>query len=267
MRALALLLTSLTILCFPAHANEQGPNQDQRVGEGMMLMLKGEKQRAWEVLFPEAKAGNVVAMFHLGTMMLKSPEYPDNLERAEKFFSAAAARGHEGSKALLAQVRQSLEAKKQGLPPGIAGASLLPTKEELAEAAARAEKYKQEVIRFTGLSPQIAPKVEVKAFLSDSSAAIEEMYEIAQGVKNKFGDSIKIEFIVVIDPGTWSPDKSQAPSISKVPPVGFQPDFGGRMAAQYGVRQTPALVVTPANGRPKVISNPQSLLSEISALL
>ncbi len=267
MRALLLLLTSLSLISLPVFATEPTPNQDQRVGEGMMLILKGEKQKAWDVLFPEAKAGNVVAMFHLGTMMLKSPEYPDNLERAQKFFSAAAERGHEGSKALLAQVQQSLDAKKQGLPPGIAGTSMLPTKEELAQAAARAEKYKQEVIRFTGLTPQLPPKVEVKAFLSDSGAVIEEMYEIAQGVKNKFGDSIKIEFIVVIDPATWTPEKAKVPGVSKVPPVGFKPDFGGRLAIQYGIRQTPAIVLTPANGKPIVLSNPKNLMSEISALL
>jgi len=92
-RVFLLLLSSL-LISTSLNAAEKGPSEDQRVGEGLVLMLKGENQKAWDLLFPEAKAGNVTAMYHLGMMMMRATNTPDHLQRAKTFFEAAAKRGH-----------------------------------------------------------------------------------------------------------------------------------------------------------------------------
>lgn len=267
MRVLKLLLISgLLIACQSSFASN-GLNQDQRVGEGLMLILKGEKVRAWEVLFPEAKAGNEVAMFHLGTLMIKSPEYPDNLERAEKFFKAAADRGHKGSKAMLVRVQQQLATKQKGTPPSIAGFSGQPTQNDLNTANKRVEQYKAEVLRFTGLVETIEPKVEAKLFTSTDASSSQQIYDLAESVKLKFGEKVKVSVFVVIDPSKWSPGQNMPEGATKPAQIGFTPDFKGAHASEYGVRQIPAVVLVPSKGRPRVISDPRTIENEISNLL
>ncbi len=119
MRVFLLLLSSL-LISTSLNAAEKGPSEDQRVGEGLVLMLKGENQKAWDLLFPEAKAGNVTAMYHLGMMMMRATNTPDHLQRAKTFFEAAAKRGHKGSEAMLLQVQKSLAAATPGTLPSIA---------------------------------------------------------------------------------------------------------------------------------------------------
>jgi hypothetical protein len=266
MRVLVRLAVSLFFTTSIAFAAPEALTEDQRVGEGLMLILKGEKDKAWQILFPEAKKGNVVAMFHLGSMMMRSPEYPDYLERAEQFFNAAAQRGHAGSKVLLGQVETMLKKKSVGTPTLIAGVSGGPTPEQIADAKRRVEKYKNEVLRYTGYVEQVPYKATIKVFLPQSGESAESIYSTVSSLTSRFPDAIKVEYYVVIDPAAWKPDRSSLPA-SKIPPNGFTPDFKGAIAATFGIKSTPAIVVAPAQGNAKVISDPNQLFSEMSNLL
>lgn len=266
MRVLVRLVVSLLLTASVAHAAPEPLTEDQRVGEGLMLILKGEKDKAWEILFPEAKKGNVVAMFHLGSMMMRSPEYPDYLERAEQFLKAAAQRGHPGSKVLLGQVETMLKKKSAGTPTLIAGVSGGPTDEQIADAKRRVEKYKKEVLRYTGYVAQIPYKATIKVFLPQSGESVESIYSSVNSITSRFPDAIKIEYYVVIDPAAWKPDRTSVAS-TKLPPSGFTPDFKGAIAATYGIRSVPAIVVAPAQGNAKLLSDPNQLISEITKLL
>jgi hypothetical protein len=52
-----------------------------------------------------------------------------------------------------------------------------------------------------------------------------------------------------------------------MPVVGFRPDLNGDEARKYGIRSTPAIVMVPEKGQPRFISNPQSVISELSSVL
>ena len=57
--SLSLAFASLLLLTIPfAMAAEQ--TSDQRIGEGIMMILKGEKQKAWDLLLPEAKPATLL---------------------------------------------------------------------------------------------------------------------------------------------------------------------------------------------------------------
>lgn len=266
MRVLVLLVASLLLSISPVHASNEPLSEDQRVGEGLMLILKGEKQKAWEVLFPEAKKGNVVAMFHLGSMMMRSPEYPDYLERAQQFYKAAAQRGHGGSKLLLSQVEDMLKKKANGAPTLIAGVTGGPTPEQMEEAKRRIEKYKNEVLRYTGYVEQLPAKVTIKVFLPQSGSTVESLYSQVSSMTDRFPDAVKVEYYVIIDPSTWQLDQDGV-ATTKIPPSGFTPDFKGTIAATYGIKSAPAIVLAPEKGNARVISNPNDLITEITKLL
>jgi hypothetical protein len=264
MRVLVILAASL-IFPLAAHASPVISPEDKVVSEGLMMILKGEKQKAWELLFPEAKKGNVNAMFQLGSMMMRSPEYPDSLERAEQFFTIAAQRGHAGSKVLLAKVVELKKNKADGIPALIAGVKGGPTREQIAEAEKRVEQYKNEVLRFTGYVDQVPAKATVKVFLPQSGAAIESIYSQLSSVKSQLPDGVKIEFFMIIDPAAWEADESA--SMTKIPPSGVTPDFRGEIAATYGITAGPGFVIAPENGRARVVSKLSDLIPEISKLL
>lgn len=265
MRVLALAV-SLLFVASLAYAAPDTVTEDQRVGEGLMLILKGEKNKAWEILFPEAKKGNVVAMFHLGSMMMRSPEYPDYLERAEQFLKAAAERGHPGSKVLLGQVETMLQKKSAGAPTLIAGVSGGPTDEQMAEAKRRVEKYKNEVLRYTGYVSQVPIKATIKIFLSQSGENAESIYSSINAITSRYQDTVKVEYYVVIDPATWNAARSPVPS-SKIPPSGFTPDFKGVLASTYRIKALPAIVFAPTQGSAKVLTDTNQISTAISELL
>lgn len=266
MRVFPLLLSSLLISTMLIAA-EKGPSEDQRVGEGLVLMLKGENQKAWDLLFPEAKAGNVTAMYHLGMMMMRSTETADHLQRAKTFFDAAAKRGHKGSQAMLIQVEKSLAAASPGSIPTILGMSGLPSPTDIEGAKRQAERLKQEVGRFIEPIRSTAADVTIKAFVADNSQAVENIRAAAELVRARFGERVDTQFFVVIDQATWDPKRVFNQQSSQLPTLGFQPDMGGRIANQYGVRSTPALVLIPKNGRPKVVNSPTSLITDLTSLL
>jgi hypothetical protein len=248
-----------------AYAEQQPTTQDQRVGEGLMLSLKGDKEKAWNILFPEAKAGNIIAMYHLGVLMLRSTEYPDHLERAKKFFSAAADRGHKGSAAMLKQVEALMAT--DGTPPSIGGTSGVPLPKDIDSAKAAYARVQAQIAKYQGPQPTVPPKATVKAFISDNAASVKDLLEISEQTKNRFGDKVDFQFYVLIDPETWDPKRVFTPASGSMPMVGFRPDLNGDEARKYGVRTTPAIVLVPENGKPKLINNAQSVISELSTVL
>lgn len=258
-----LLLASLWLGA--AQAEPLRSTQDQRVGEGLMLMLKGEKQRAWEILFPEAKAGNVIAMYHLGVMMTRSPEYADHLQRARKFFSAAAERGHKGSAAMLDQVNGLLA--RAGEIPGIAGSSGVPLPSDLAAAKEAYAKAQNQVGRFVGALPSSLPQVTVKAFVTENAASMQNLIVAAQEAKARFGDKVSFQFYVVIDQRQWNPRTVFTASTGSMPITGFRPDLNGEEAAKYGVRTMPAIVFIPERGQPRILASVKDVISEVSSVL
>lgn len=256
------LLGSGLLLSLSAHGSV---GLTDEVKAGIEAMRKGDKAMAWELLFPEANKGDIQAMFYLGDMMLRSPEYADHLERAMKFFMVAGARGHEGAKTLIPQVKQLIEQKASGGLPSIGGASGMPTGKDLAEAKARFEQYSKEVLRFTDQLPSV-PRLEVLVFLNHADAATERMYQLSQSLQQQFGQKIQVKFFVIINPADWKPESAPIGGTS-VPPVGFTPDFKGQLAAQHGVHKAPAVVLLPPSGRPKVIGDLNSLANQITSLL
>jgi hypothetical protein len=264
--ALLLLLVSLTLAAPQALAEEKSDlTADQRVGEGLMLMLKGEKSAAWEILLAEAKQGNAAAMFHLGNLMMRSPEYEDHLGKALKFFTAAAARGHNGAEALRNQVSAALDTR-QTESPTIAGVSGMPTEEQIEEAKRRISEHTAQAVKFTGFVTD-GPRVKITAFAENNAESISRLSSLVSSAKAQFSDAIGVDFYIIVDPKSWNVSQTQIIRASDMPEDGFMPDLGGRIATQYGVRKAPAFVIQPQNGMPRIISDPSSLLSEISSSL
>lgn len=266
MRVLPLLLSSL-LLSASIHAADKGPSEDQRVGEGLVLMLKGENQKAWDLLFPEAKAGNVTAMYHLGMMMMRATDTPDHLQRAKTFFEAAAKRGHKGSEAMLIQVEKTLAASTPGALPSIAGLSGLPVPQDIEAARRQAEAMKKQLGRFVEPLRDVAADVTIKAFVADSSDAVKNIRYLADQAQARFGERVETQFFVIVDQEAWDPRKVFNQQSSQLPTQGFQPDLGGRIASEFGVRSTPALVLIPKDGKPRVLNNPASLLADLTSIL
>lgn len=269
MRFLHLLLISAVLLTSSAYASDKPLlTQSDQLKQGLVALRSGDKSKAWELMFPLAQGGDVQSMFYLGEMMLRSPEYGDNLERAVKFFSVAAAKGHAGAKQQLERVKKLIDQQANNGVPTIAGTSGLPTQADIAKANAQLAQYKAEVLRYTDNMvdlPQI-PRIEVMVFIAKPDATAESLYRMTQGLEDQFGAKIKTQFFVVINPADWKPD---GPPIggTNLPPKGFTPDFKGQLAAQHGVKKLPSVVVLPPSGQAKVVDDLSSLSSLISTLL
>lgn len=255
----------ISLIAFNAFAEPPATTADQRVGEGLMLSLKGEKQKAWDLLFPEAKAGNVIAMYHLGTMMLQSTEYPDHLERAKKFFSAAAERGHKGSAAMLKQIQALTEGMNS--PRSIGGTSGVPLPKDIDAAKAAYKKVQAQIAKYQGPQPTVVPQVTIKSFITDNASSVKDLVDLSEQAKSRYGDKIDFQFYVLIDPSNWNPKAVFTQAFESMPVVGFRPDLNGDEARKYGVRSTPAIVMVPENGPPRILSNPQSVISELSTVI
>ncbi|NVL48733.1 SEL1-like repeat protein [Pseudomonas syringae pv. actinidiae] len=244
------------------------PTQSPELKQGLVAMRSGDKSKAWELMFPLAQAGDVQAMFYLGEMMLRSPEYGDNLERALKFFTVAAEKGHAGAKELVPRVKKMLVDAKSGSLPTIAGMSGTATKAEVDNANAKLAQYKAQVLRYTDAltdAPDI-PRIDLMVFIAKTDSTAERIYSVAQGLENQFGNKIKVRFYVVINPSDWKPESAPIGG-TKLPPNGFTPDFKGQLAAQHGVRNLPSVVVVPPKGQEKVVDDLSSLSNLISNLL
>lgn len=269
MRLLPLLLTSAMLIAGSAQAAEtRSLTQSPELKQGLLAMRSGDKAKAWELMFPLAQAGDVQSMFYLGEMMLRSPEYGDNLERALKFFTVAAAKGHAGAKELVPRVKEMLVQAKSGALPTIAGMSGTATQAEVDNANAKLAQYKAQVLRYTDIvtdGPDI-PRIELMVFIAKTDSTAESIYSKAQALVEQFGTKVKVRFFVVINPSEWSPE---APPVggTKLPPNGFTPDFKGQLATQHGVKQLPSVVVVPPNGQEKVVEDLSSLSNLISNLL
>lgn len=269
MRLLPLLLTSAVLLVGSAHAADKHLfTQSEQLKEGLIALRSGDKVKAWDLMFPLAQSGDVQSMFYLGEMMISSPEYGDNLERALKFFTVAAAKGHEGAKQQLERVKKLIAQKGSSAIPTIAGLSGLPTEDDIAKANAQLTKYKAEVLRFTDNEVEAAqiPRIEVMVFIAKPDASTESLYRATQELENQFGTKVKTQFFVVINPADWN---ASSPPIggTNLPPNGFTPDFKGQLAAQHGVRKLPSVVVLPPGGQAKVVDDLSTLSNLISSLL
>lgn len=269
LRLLSLLISSVLLVCGPAHALEfKMLPQSEKLKEGLVAMREGDKAKAWGLLFPQAQAGDVQAMFYLGEMMIRSPEYSDNLERATKFFTVAAAKGHAGAKDMLPRVRAMIEQKANGTLPNIANMSGIPSPEEVNRVNKQLAMYKSEVFRFTDTVADAteASRLNVMVFLDRADSSSEKLYSIAKGLENQFGSKIKTSFFMVIQPASWKPDSSPIVGTS-LPPTGFTPDFKGQMAAKNGVSHFPAVVVRTPKGHTRIVDDLSSLSTVISSLL
>lgn len=269
MRLLPLLLSSVLLFAGEAHAAQSSTlAQSPELHKGLQAMRGGDKAKAWELMFPLAQAGDVQAMFYLGEMMLRSPEYGDNLERALKFFTVAAEKGHAGAKELVPRVKQMIVQTKSGALPTIAGMSGTATKAEVDAANAKLAQYKAQVLRFTDIvtDAPAPPRIDVMVFIAKTDSTAERIYRITQGLENQFGTKIKVRFYVAINPAEWKPEGAPTGGTS-LPPTGFTPDFKGQLAAQHGVKRLPSVVVVPPEGKETVVDDLSSLPTLISNLL
>lgn len=269
MQLLPSLLTSALLMVGSAQAADQPLlTQSDQLKEGLTALRSGDKAKAWDVMFPLAQSGDVQSMYYLGEMMVRSPEYGDNLERAVKFFTVAAAKGHAGAKHQLERVRALIEQKASNTLPGIAGMSGMPSEADLAKANALLAKYKAEVLRYTDTLVDVPdiPRIEVMVFIAKTDATAENLYRMTQGLENRFGTKIKTRYFVVVNPADWKHDGPPTGG-TKLPPQGFTPDFKGHLAAQHGVSRLPSVVVLPPNGQSKVVDDLSSLSTLISGLL
>lgn len=269
MRILPLLIISTMLSANSLSAAEQTTIQPaEQLKAGLAAMRSGDKERAWELLFPLAQSGEVQSMFYLGEMMVRSPEYGDNLERAIKFFTVAAAKGHEGAKAMLPRVKEMLEQRVSGALPTIAGTNGVPSQADIDAVNSKLEKYKAEVLRFTDNMVESVdiPRIDVLVFIERTDSTAERLYGVTQSLERQFGNKIRTKFFVVIRPDAWKPGTPPTGG-SVLPPNGFTPDFKGNLAAQHGVRKLPSIVVLPPSGQAKVIDDISSLTTTISSML
>jgi hypothetical protein len=269
MRLLHSLITSLLLLAGAANAGDSlVDEQSQGLKDGLTAMRSGDKTKAWALMFPQAQRGNVQSMYYLGEMMLRSPEYDENLDRALKFFTVAASKGHAGAKAMIPRVKSMLAQTLTTGDPTIAGMSGVPSKLEIDQLNTKLAKYKAELGRFTDNPAEALdiPRIEVMVFLEKADSTAERFYAMTQALEQQFGTRIKTRFFMVINPSEWSAERSQL-SVTSLPPNGFTPDFKGHLAEQHGVRSLPAVVILPPNGQPKVVSDLSSLSSLITNML
>lgn len=265
-RLLAILLAAGScIYATSLIAEEAKLTSDQKVAIGVMHSAKGEKKAAWDMLYPEAKAGNINALVHLGQLMVKSPEFPDHLERAEKYFSIAAERGHKGAAAMLAQVRRQLQLKGDTPSRTIAGRSALPTPENVEEARAFRAEYQRNTGRFIGPS-SARPEATVHVFVTEQIAFADSIADQESRLTGRYGQRLKFKYYVVLDRKTWRPGNSFKAQSDQRNMIGFEPDIDGQIARSFGLRQMPSIVLELANGTKKQISA-QALNSELAGSL
>lgn len=249
-RTLLLFVSSLLMWSFSAGLVAQSSsNAQDSLSAGLQSIREGNKTEAWHKLFPLAQQGNNAAMFFLGEMMVRSPEYPDHLERAKQFLNTAASRGHKGAAALLQQVDEIIKRQAQALAPTIAGASGIPTDGDRAALQAAYEKYKNEVLRYTNVSHDMASGVkhELNVFLSQRDAGASTLYDELNKIMTDSKDVIKSNVFLVLDASSWNPDEK----IFNALPFtvgGVLPDWGGKIAAAHGAKSTPAYSISHPSG-------------------
>lgn len=261
---LAVLLLAIASYMFSTTliAEETKLTSDQRVAIGVMHSAKGEKKQAWDILFPEAKAGNVNALVHLGQLMVRSPEFPDHLERAEKYFSIAANRGHKGAAAMLEKVRQQLQLKDSAPTRTIGGRSALPTPADVEQARAFRAEYQRSTGRYIN-QPSSEPSVTVHVFVTNQIEFADSIADQESNLTGRYGNRLKFRYYVVVDRRTWRPGNSFKDASAPRNMIGFEPDMDGQAARAFGLRQMPSIVLELANGSKKQISA-QDLNSELA---
>tara|TARA_R110002124_G_scaffold128157_23_gene288792 strand:+ start:20143 stop:20907 length:765 start_codon:yes stop_codon:yes gene_type:complete len=236
--------------------------------DGIQAIRGGDKQKGWEILFPLANEGNTEAMFHLGDMMLRSPEFKDHLQRAREFFTVAASRGHEGAKSLIPRVDQFIAQSRKHIENTIAGASGTPLNGEIETINRQLQKYKSEVLRFTNSSALsgVLDTSTLMFFTDNRPSSIEQIYKIGERLKAHFGDKVNTRLLVRIMPEDIG---SSTPPLGgfAIPPGGVTPDFKGAIASSYGIQSLPALVFVSGDGTPTMFNDFENLELKLNELL
>lgn len=263
LQALLLLLIGLSFNT--AIANEPLTSQ-QKVGIGLMHALKNEKKQAWEILFPEAKAGNVDAMYHLGQLMARSPEFPDHLKKAQTFFSAADKKGHKGAKAMLAMVNQQIGLKSKTGPKMIGGKSALPTPVDMEKAKLALARQRALNGRFTTGATMVPPDATIHVFIKNEIPYADKIADMESVYKSRYGDKLQIKYYVVIDQSKWDQGLSFESNGTPNNMIGFEPDMNGEIARSKGVRQVPSIFIESKSGKKIHVQNPDQINSELAGI-
>lgn len=254
MRKTLLLLVSAVVLTTAALSavGSANPNQEA-LQSGLQSMREGNKTEAWNQLFPLAQRGDVSAMYYLGDMFVRSPEYPDHLDRARQFLSAAAQRGHAGAEALLQQIQGVIARKAQAQLPSIAGASGMPTPEDRAVLNAAYEKYKNEVLRYTDALPESVDETrhQLSLFIRNSDKGLSELQREITQFTERYKEKVTSNIYVILEPSSWKPGQNQLQGLPFLE-GGVTPDWGGQIAARHGAQQTPAFSITAPSGSSEI---------------
>jgi TPR repeat protein len=245
-------------------AQEKVLTSQDKVAIGLMHSMKDEKQQAWDILFPEAKAGNTDAMFHLGSLMARSPEYKDHMARAKTFFQAAAKKGHKGALAMLLNVEKQIELTTNG-SPSIAGRSAKPTPKDLEQARRAKANYEQMTGRFV-TTASITPVATVNVFITDETVYADSVADVAVKAKGRYGDRVAFRYFVVIDQKKWTPSETFKAHAAPRNLIGFEPDMNGQMARGLGVRRTPSIAIQTEAGR-TLITSPAEINRELAGIM
>ena len=260
---IALLLTS----SMQAFGSDDELTSQEKVGIGLMHALKNEKKEAWAYLLPEAKAGNVDAMFHLGQLLLKSPEYEGHIKKAAQFFEAAAKRGHKGAAAMLENVRRQLAIQEGGAVPTIGGKSALPTPEDRAAAERFYRDYQQRNARFNSLESDAELKVVINVFVSSELDFADQVADLEPLLKGRYPDAVGFKYFMVLDQRTWKPGKNTPPDKEPKNLIGFEPDWNGETAMKMGVRSTPTIVLVTQAGKKIPVTRTNQLNTELARIM
>ncbi|KKN96195.1 hypothetical protein LCGC14_0171250 [marine sediment metagenome] len=244
-----------------------GYQENTHLQEGLAALRAGQKIEAWNLLFPYAQRGDVQAMFYLGDMMMRSPEYQDHLQRAIEFFRVAAEKGHAGAQKLLPQAQRILESKLSNAPRLIAGASGIPLENEIESVNRSLEAYKQNVLAFVD-SPATTgniPRVEILYFMPGADSAINSLYAKSQELAQRFGTEIKSRYFVNINAEDLR--QGMTAGMSSLQNSGMTPDLGGEIASRYGINTLPAFVIVKADGTYSVEYSLSSLSQKLINIL
>lgn len=254
MRLIILLLISQLALAEPSVDAEQ----NMALRSGITSAIKGDLNEAWKILIPLAKDGNTEAMFHLGSMLIRTNPSKHNIELARRFLSEASRRNHTGAKALLNDIDKSQRDESKDLT--IAGRSGLPSPEDLSDARTRMAEFEAE----TGTKLSTTDYMSnVLIFVEDDRTQGILSSRLYETIKSKFGDSVKVTNLVITSGHDWKENISQG---SEAFSGGdYSPDVDGVIAKGYGISRFPSVVVINASGKPTVFeaTNAQDILQGI----
>lgn len=254
MRLIILLLISQ----FAFAETSVDAEQSEALRTGINFAIKGEVNEAWKLLIPLAKSGNTEAMFHIGSMLIRSNPSKQNILMAKRFLSEASRRDHAGATALLSDIDKSQRQASTDFT--IAGRSGLPTPEDLSDARNRLAEFESDTGTKLSTTDYIS---NVLIFIEDNRTQGMLSSRLYESIKSQFGDSVKVISLVITSGHAWRDNISQG---SEAFSGGdYSPDIDGVIAKGYGISRFPSVVVINASGKPSVFdaTNTQDILQGI----